>query len=151
MDALRDGTIDAIATDHAPHTVDDKAGGFTQAAPGISCLETSFGLLMTALVHTGRIDLPTLLDRMTRGPAAIIPSHAESLGLRGLTSGATADIVILDPNRAWTVRSADFASKGKNTPLEGCELRGVVTRTFVGGREVYAAEPEFAGQRTAGS
>ena len=143
--------IDAIATDHAPHSAQDKAGGFADAAPGISVFETAFGLLMTALVHTGRLDLPTLIARLTLGPAGVIGATADTLGLRGLTAGATADVVVLDPDRAWTVRSEDFLSRGKNTPLEGCELRGMVTRTFVGGRQVYSAAPEMAEQRAARS
>ncbi len=140
VDALREGVIDAIATDHAPHSAQDKAGKFVDAAPGISVFETAFGLLMTALVHTGRLDLPTLIDRLTLGPARVIGAAADTLGLRGLTAGATADVVVLDPDRAWTVRAEDFLSRGKNTPLEGCELRGMVTHTFVSGIEVYAAQ-----------
>ena len=142
VDALREGVIDAIATDHAPHSAQDKAGGFADAAPGISGIETAFGLLMTALVHTGRLDLPTLIERLTLGPAKIIGTAADTLGLRGLTPGAAADVVVLDPDRSWTVRSQEFASLGKNTPLEGCELWGMVTQTFVGGVQVYAAEEQ---------
>lgn len=151
VDALREGVIDAIATDHAPHSVQDKAGGFVDAAPGISVFETAFGLLMTALVHTGRLDLPTLIDRLTLGPARIISAAAETLDLRGLTSGAAADVVVLDPDRVWTVRAEDFLSLGKNTPLEGCELRGMVTHAFVGGVQVYAAQEEPAAHGAARS
>ncbi len=151
VDALREGVIDAVATDHAPHSAQDKAGKFVDAAPGISGFETAFGLLMTALVHTGRLDLPTLIARLTIGPAAIIGAAANTLGLRGLTPGAAADVVVLDPDRAWTVRAEDFLSLGKNTPLEGCELRGMVTHTFVGGRLVYSAAPALAGQGAARS
>ena len=149
VDALREGLIDAIATDHAPHSAQDKAGGFAEAAPGISVFETAFGLLMTALVHTGRLDLPTLIARLTSGPASIIGAAVDALGLRGLTPGAAADVVVLDPNRTWTVRAADFLSLGKNTPLDGCELRGMVAHTFVDGRLVYSAEPALAGHGAA--
>ncbi len=142
VDALREGVIDAIATDHAPHSAQDKAGGFADAAPGISGIETAFGLLMTALVHTGRLDLATLIARLTFGPAKVIGATADTLGLRGLTPGAAADVVILDPDQSWAVRSEKFASLGRNTPLEGCELRGMVTHTFVGGVQVYAAEKQ---------
>lgn len=142
VDALREGVIDAIATDHAPHSTQDKTGEFVSAAPGISAIETAFGLLMTALVHTGRLDLPTLIARLTHGPAGVIGTRADALGLRGLTPGAAADVVVLDPDRSWTVRAEDFLSLGKNTPLEGCELRGMVTHTFVGGVQVYAAEEQ---------
>ena len=142
VDALREGVIDAIATDHAPHSAQDKAGAFVDAAPGISVFETSFGLLMTGLVHTGQLDLPTLIERLTLGPAKIISSAADALGLRGLTPGAAADVVVLDPDRAWTVRADNFLSRGRNTPLEGCALRGMVTHTFVGGVPVYTAEEQ---------
>ena len=151
VDALREGMIDTIATDHAPHSAQDKDGRFVDAAPGISVFETAFGLMMTALVHTGRLDLPTLIARLTIDPARIIGAAAETLGLRGLTPGAAADVVVLDPERAWTVRAADFASRGKNTPLEGCELRGLVTHTFVGGVQVYAAEEQSAAHGAARS
>ena len=139
VDALRDGVIDAIATDHAPHAAEDKSGGFADAAPGISGIETTFGLLMTALAHTGRLDVTTLIARLTLGPVNVIGAPADAEGLRGLTPGAAADVVVLDPDRVWTVRAQEFASLGKNTPLEGCELRGMVTHTFVGGRLVYSA------------
>ncbi len=142
VDALRDGVIDAIATDHAPHAVEDKSGGFAEAAPGISGIETAFGLLMTALVHTGRLDIATLIMRLTRGPAMVLGAVADAEGLRGLTPGAVADVVVLDPDRTWTVRAEDFASLGKNTPLEGCQLRGMPLHTFVGGRVVWSAMPE---------
>ncbi len=151
VDALREGVIDAIATDHAPHSAQDKAGGFADAAPGISCIETAFGLLMTCLVHTGRLDLPTLIARLTLGPAKVIDMTANTLDLRGLTPGAAADVVVLDPDRSWTVRAEDFLSLGKNTPLEGCELRGMVTHTFVEGRQVYSAAPDLAKQGAARS
>lgn len=151
VDALREGVIDAIATDHAPHSAQDKAGGFADAAPGISCIETAFGLLMTALVHTGRIDLPTLIERLTLGPAKVIGTAADTLDLRGLTPGAAADVVVLDPDRSWTVHAEQFASLGRNTPLEGCELRGMVTHTFVGGVQVYAAEEQPAAHGAAWS
>ena len=144
VDALREGVIDAIATDHAPHSAQDKAGRFADAAPGISVFETAFGLLMTTLVHTGRIDLPTLIARLTVDPARLISTAADTLGLQGLMRGATADVVVLDPDRSWTVRAEEFASLGKNTPLQGCELRGMVTHTFVGGVQVYAAEEQSA-------
>ncbi len=149
VEALRDGVIDAIATDHAPHAASDKSGGFAEAAPGISGIETTFGLLMTALVHTGQLDVATLIARLTLGPVNVIGAPADAEGLRGLTPGAAADIVVLDPNRVWTVRSEEFASLGKNTPLEGCELRGMVIHTFVGGQLVYSATPDAARQEAA--
>jgi len=136
--ALREGVIDAVATDHAPHRAADKAPPFERAKPGISGFEAAFGLLVR-LVESGEIDLPTLIARLTLGPARVLgpslPGKLPKLGT--LQSGAPADLVIFDPRRAWTVRAADFASKGKNTPLEGCGLRGRVLATLVGGRIVH--------------
>lgn len=151
VDALREGVIDAIATDHAPHSAQDKDGAFVDAAPGISGFETAFGLLMTALVHTGRLDLPALIARLTLGPARVIGAAADTLGLRGLMPGAMADVVVLDPDHRWTARSEEFASLGKNTPLEGCELRGMVAHTFVGGQQVHSTATEMAGRGAARS
>ena len=135
--ALREGVIDAVATDHAPHAREDKAVPFGEAAPGISGIETAFGLLMTRLVHRGIIDLPTLIARMTIGPASVLASSVGD-GLGTLREGAVADIVLLDPEAEWTVDPAAFASKGKNTPLSGCTLRGAVVATIVGGRVVQS-------------
>ena len=101
---------------------------------------------MTALVHTGQLDVATLIARLTLGPVNVIGAPADAEGLRGLTPGAAADIVVLDPDRVWTVRSEEFASLGKNTPLEGCELRGMVIHTFVGGQLVYSDTPDAARQ-----
>lgn len=132
--ALRDGVIDAVATDHAPHAWEDKAVPFGEAAPGISGIETAFGLLMTRLVHTGVIDLPTLITRMTIGPASVL---AGVPGLGTFSEELGPDVVIFDPNQEWTVDPDEFASKGKNTPLTGCTLRGAVVATIVGGHVVH--------------
>ena len=138
--ALHDGLIDIVATDHAPHAWEDKAVPFAEAAPGISGLETAFGLLMTALVHPRRIDLMTLIHRMTAAPASLLPAAYRDDGLGTLREGAVADIVLLDPERPWTVHAEEFASKGRNTPLDGCDLRGAVVATVASGEVVYAAE-----------
>ena len=143
--ALADGVIDSIATDHAPHSHSDKAGAFEAAAPGISGIETAFGLLMTALVHTGQLDVSTLIARLTHGPASVIGAAAQAAGINGLAEGATADVVILDPDRARTVRSADFESLGKNTPLEGRQLRGMVVATYAAGSRVFSADGDAPG------
>ncbi len=132
--ALADGTISAIATDHAPHTVVDKQQEYGYAAFGISGLETAFGALM-ALVHSGGLDLPTLIARLTIGPA-----HAFNLPGGSLSIDAPADVVILDPDAAWTVDPSQFASRGQNTPLGGVSLRGKVVATIVGGQIVYGAD-----------
>ncbi len=128
---LLDGAIDAIATDHAPHTVVDKDCEFDQAAPGISGLETAFGLLMR-LVHGSQLDLPRLVRLLTIGPARAFALNAGSLEI-----GAPADVVVLDPSAEWTVDVERFYSKGKNSPLAGERLRGMVRLTLVGGQVVH--------------
>jgi dihydroorotase len=126
--ALIDGVIDIIATDHAPHTYEEKEQEFDYAPFGINGLETALGLSMRALVQTGRLTLSELIDRMSCNPARI-------MGLDGgtLRPGSPADIVVLDPDETWTVDPADFRSRSRNTPIAGWELRGRVYRTLVGG------------------
>jgi dihydroorotase len=130
---LRDGTIDAIATDHAPHTWQDKACEFGEAAFGISGLETALAALL-ALVHTRRLDLQTLIAALTARPAA-----AWGLDAGTLAPGASADLVVFAPDETWTVDPKQFASRGKNTPLAGITLRGRVRQTWLGGASVYDA------------
>jgi dihydroorotase len=130
---LLDGTIDAIATDHAPHTQVDKDGEFGEAAFGISGFETALAALL-ALVHAGRLPLATLVDALT-----VRPAQAWGLAAGTLEPGAPADLVIFDPAESWTVDPARFASLGKNTPLAGVTLRGRVRQTWLGGRVVYDA------------
>jgi dihydroorotase len=132
---LADGTIDTIATDHAPHTSQEKAQPLKTAPFGIVGLETAIGLSMTALVHVGRLDLPMLVEKWTSAPARI-------LGLAGgrLSPGDVADVTILDPERQWTVDPDQFLSKSKNTPFTGFELTGRAVATIVGGRLVYEDE-----------
>lgn len=132
--ALRDGTIDAIATDHAPHTFGDKAVPFDEAPNGISILDTAFGMLM-GLVHTGEIDLPTMIHRLTVGPASVLGERFAELTT--LAEGTPADIVLLAPDEEWQVDASTFASKGKNTPLDGDTLRGRVKLTIAGGEIAY--------------
>lgn len=139
VEALADGTIDCIATDHAPHAAIEKLCEFDEAAFGISGLETAFGLC-TRLVHDGRIDLPTLIERLTAGPARALKLARHVPGIGTLAEGAPADIVLLDPNAEWTVEPERFASKGKNTPLAGVVLRGQVVTTIAAGRIVHGAE-----------
>ena len=129
--ALEDGTVDCIATDHAPHTSVDKECEFEQAAPGISGLETTFGLLM-GLVHQGRLSLKTLIAALTSRPSA-----AWGLTYGTLAVGAPADVVVLDLEKVWTVDRDRFYSRGKNTPLHGRELRGAVLMTLVDGKVVH--------------
>ena len=131
IEGLLDGTIDAIATDHAPHTSVDKDCEFDAAAPGISGFETAFGLLMR-LVHDKQLDLSRLVELLTAGPARAFGIDAGSL-----RPGAEADIVVLDPSADWVVDVQRFRSKGKNSPLHGQRLRGMVALTMVGGQVVH--------------
>lgn len=131
---LRDGTLDAVATDHAPHTFGDKAVPFDEAAVGVSGLETAFGSLM-GLVHGGAIDLLTLVARLTVGPASVLGERFA--GLASLAVGSPADVVLFDPNERWRVDASRFASKGKNTPLDGVTLRGKVKTTIAGGEIAF--------------
>ena len=159
VEGLKDGSIDAIATDHAPHTATDKSCTMHEAAFGISGLETAFGLV-NALVARGDIDLPTLIARLTAGPARVLGADsagaAEASGLPWLGTlqpGAAGDVAVVDPNAAWSVDTTTFASKGRNTPLEGITLRGRVVKTIVGGRLVHddAGVTQAAGLQGAGA
>jgi len=126
--ALIEGVIDVIATDHAPHTYEEKEQEFDYAPFGINGLETAFGLCMRALVETGRLDLSGLIDRMSCRPARIMRLEGGTL-----RRGAPADIVVLDPDERWTVDPAEFRSRSRNTPIAGWELIGRVHHTLVGG------------------
>ena len=134
VEGLNDGVIDAIATDHAPHTLADKECDLELAAFGISGFETAFGCLMS-LVHKGKISLVTLISKLTCEPAKIIGKERE---LGTLKVGAPANITIFDPNREWVVDSRNFVSKGKNTPFDGYQFKGKVMATVVDGKIVYS-------------
>ena len=137
IEGLLDGTIDAIATDHAPHTYNDKCCEFALAPFGISGLETALGSLMK-LVHGGKVPLELIVKKLTSAPAGII---SEKQGVTGsLKVGDPADIVIFDPDAEWAVDPSKFASKGKNTPLAGKKLEGRVTTTIYRGNIVYQGE-----------
>ncbi|HLH72416.1 MAG TPA: dihydroorotase [Chloroflexota bacterium] len=131
IEAVRDGTIDFISTDHAPHSEVDKLCEYGAAAFGFSGLETALGSLL-GLVHEGLLDLSVLIRRLTVNAA-----HAFNLPAGELRPGAPGDICIFDPGRSWIVDPSKFASKGKNTPLKGQVLRGQVTATICRGRLVY--------------
>ena len=133
--ALREGVIDVVATDHAPHSRVEKLTTLDEADFGISVLETALGSLMS-LVHAGGIELPLLIHKMTAAPAHFL--GRDELGT--LREGAAADVTIFDPDAEWTVDAGSFVSKGKNTPLDGATLKGRVTATIVGGEVVYEAE-----------
>jgi len=132
IQGLRENVIDAIATDHAPHTEMDKRCEFALAPPGISGFETALGSLMR-LVHDGQLALTTLIAKLTGEPAKII--NYDQLGT--LKIGTPADITIFDPDKDWVVDTRTFASKGKNTPLAGSVLKGKVMATIYQGKLVY--------------
>lgn len=134
VEGLREGVIDAIATDHAPHEFTTKTVTYEEASFGISVLETALGSLML-LVERGALDLMTLVHRLTVGPARVVGGPL--LQLATLKPGHPADITLFDPRREWVVDTREFASKGRNTPLEGVTLRGRVMATIVEGRFAY--------------
>jgi dihydroorotase len=130
--ALIDGTADAVATDHAPHTVVDKEVEFGKASNGISGIETALGVLL-ALVDAGKLPLARAIAALTTGPATVIVGARS----RGLTEGALADLVVFDRADSWKVSPESLLSKGKNSPLIGRELPGRVLLTIAGGRLAY--------------
>ncbi len=132
--ALKDGTIDVIATDHAPHHYDAKERDFDDAPFGIVGLETALGLGLTVLVEGGVLTLPELVARMST-----VPARTFRLPGGGLAPGAPADVVVFDPQARTRVDPQRFYSKSRNTPFGGRELAGRVVRTLVGGRTVYGA------------
>ena len=138
VDALREGVIDAIVTDHAPHDIVSKETTFEAAASGISVFETVFGSLM-GLVHAGKLSLAQLVERLTVAPSRILGEHFADLAI--LKPGTPADLVLFDPDREWTVDVDQFVSKGKNTPLDGATLKGVVMATIFSGEIVYHDGP----------
>lgn len=131
-EGLRDGAIDVIATDHAPHTAIEKGEGLKHAPFGIAGLETVASLVMTELVEPGYLTMMQMAEKMSYNPAKI-------LGLdRGVAEeGKPADLVVFDPQREYVINPADFYSKGKNTPFAGRKVRGMVMATVVDGRVVY--------------
>jgi dihydroorotase len=125
---LKDGTIDVIATDHAPHGMDEKSGEFDYAAFGIVGLETAVGLTLR-LVEEGALSFSEAIRKLSLNPSAIL-----RIGAGALTPGSDGDITIIDPKVSWTVDSAQFKSKSRNTPFNGWKLTGKAVRTIVGGR-----------------
>lgn len=132
VEALKKGEIDILATDHAPHTYEDKLGEFDYAAFGISGLETALALLYHNFIRTGIIDWDALLSMYYYKPGEIMNIKSE-----GLKIGARADILIFNPAREWTIEPKEFKSKGKNTPFAGQRLIGKNEMTFVNGKLVY--------------
>jgi dihydroorotase len=131
LEALADGTIDCVATDHAPHATSEKEGEFAEAANGIVGLETAVPVLLDRLVRPGVIDLPTLVTRMSTAPARLLNLPGGSLA-----AGADADVTILDLERTWTVEPTTFQSRSRNTPFAGERGVGAPWLTLVGGVKV---------------
>ena len=142
IEGLADGTIDAIATDHAPHSAEEKARGLEHSAMGIVGLETAFAVVYTSLVRSGRVSLNRVVEALTSGPN-------EAFGLCGAGSGAgcgvgcgfgvgaAADLVVIDIDHEYCVDSSSFLSMGRATPFEGRRVFGRVLMTVKGGRVVY--------------
>jgi dihydroorotase len=133
IEGIKDGTIDAIATDHAPHHADEKALEYDRAPFGITGLETAIGLTFNELVHKGVIGLERLVELCASNPAKIL-----RLKERGtLKPGSIADITIIDPSREWTFDAAHSRSKSRNTPFNGWKFTGKAVATVIGGRFVF--------------
>ena len=129
---LKDGTIDAIVTDHAPHSAEEKARPLSEAPSGMVGLETSLALTLTALYHTGEMSLSDILRKMTVNPSCILRTGGGRVAL-----GGDADLTIFDPDEEWTIDPEQFKSKGRNTPFAGYKVKGRVKYTIVGGKIVY--------------
>jgi dihydroorotase len=132
VDALRDGTIAAIATDHAPHSPEEKDVPFESAPFGVTGLETSFAALYTHLVEPGLLSLETLLERLSAGPAAIFGIERPRLAI-----GSVANLTLIDPNATWRVKASAFRSRSTNSWLLGERLRGRVKLTMAAGRVAF--------------
>ena len=126
---VADGTIRFLATDHAPHCTYEKEVEFDEAPFGVVGLETALGIYLTELVHSGMLSLREMVVKMST-----FPSEYFGLGRGSLAVGAVGDVTVIDPERKWTVRKAEFASRGRNTPFEGRELRGRAVLTLVDGQ-----------------
>jgi dihydroorotase len=135
LEGLRDGTVDAIATDHAPHHQDEKDDDFDSAPFGIVGLETAVALSLDRLVRPGILTLNRLVELLSSGPARILKVEGGTLA-----PGSTADVTLLDLERPFRVEPPSFLSKGKNTPFAGWELKGRAVRTIVGGNTVWALD-----------
>jgi dihydroorotase len=131
LEGLKDKTLDAIATDHAPHAFEEKDREYKQAPPGFAGLETALGVILTGLYHTERFTLLEIVERMSAAPSRILGLEAGVLKV-----GAPADITIIDPNLEWVVDSSTFYTKGKHTPFEKKILKGKAVATLVRGKFV---------------
>jgi len=139
IEGILDGSLDIIATDHAPHTADEKDCEFDYAPNGIIGMETALAASLEVLYHSKKCDLPFLLSLLTHKPAEIL-----NLAAGTLSAGALADIAIIDPDAEWTVDPAKFTGKSTNCPWNGMKLRGKVMRTIVNGLTVWDGESIIA-------
>ena len=135
LEGIADGTVDVIATDHAPHHLDEKMVEFDRAPFGITGLETAVPLVFDRLVHAGRIGVARAIELLSSNPARVLNLPGGSLA-----DGVPADLVVIDPDRRTTVDAGRQRSKSRNTPFNGWELRGAVALTLVGGRIVHRLE-----------
>ena len=126
---LEDGTIDAIASDHAPHTTEEKEQDISKQPFGVIGLETTLPIILTELVWKKKLPLTTIIKALTVNPACIL-----RIAKGTLSPGADADITIIDPSIKWTIKPENFKSKARNTPFAGREVRGMVVKTIVGGK-----------------
>jgi len=133
--ALADGTVDAIATDHAPHAPHEKIIEFERAAFGITGLETALGLAITVLHARQKISLARIVELFTYGPARVVDLRGRGTLMRG----SHADVTIFDPKKRWTFDAAKSRSKSHSTPFDGWQLTGKAVATVVSGRIVYRA------------
>ena len=131
--ALIDGTIDSIATDHAPHTRGEKAN-FLTAPNGVAGLETSLACVLTHFYHTKKLTLPEIVEKMSRNPCKILKIQGGKI-----QKGSPADLALVDLNQKWTVNPEKFRSKGKNSPFKGKTLTGKVVKTFCDGKLIFDA------------
>jgi dihydroorotase len=132
LEGFADGTIDAIATDHAPHPGSDKMQEFELAPFGVIGFETALGLALDRLVHTGLISLPRLVELLTVNPARVV-----GLDRGTLQVGAVADVTVFDPERRWSYDVNQSYSRSRNTPFQGIALRGGPVATIVAGKIVW--------------
>jgi dihydroorotase len=132
VEGLMDGTIDMIATDHAPHTAEEKSRGLEKSLMGVVGIETAFPVLYTDLVKTGIVPLSVIIDRMSKAPA-------ERFGLEGgkIDIGEKANICVFDLENEYIINSAEFLSMGKATPFEGKKVFGRSKLTLIGGKKVW--------------
>ena len=137
MAGLQDGTLDCIATDHAPHTAAEKAKGLTEAPSGMVGLETALALTLTKLYHGGYLTLEEIVAKMSANPAKVLGQDWS-----GITPGGRADLVLFRLDETWTICPETFHSKGCNTPFGGMEVRGKTAYTIAGGKVVYRRDED---------